>query len=86
MKGVNQFKLNQKYVKKMCELIQIPYKNKTNMVELFQYLIDTLHKKYGNNKLFKKLVKNYNLNIKIPNINLYYLQQNKRRKRNEFTI
>ena len=86
MKGVNQFKLEQKYVKKLCELIQIPYKNKTNMVDLFQYLIDTLHKKYGNNSLFKKMVKNYNLNIKIPNINLYYLQQNKRRKRNEFTI
>ena len=86
MKGANGFKVKKEYCKKLCELVDVPFKNKDKIIDLFQYLIDELHKKYKNKSLFKKMVKNHNLNIIIPNINLIYLQQNKQRVREEYLI
>ena len=83
LKGINNFKLSSSYTKKLCELLEIETKHFDNMVDFFQYLIDTLHDKYMNNSVFKKIVRNHKYKIRIPNINLYYQQLNRMRQKNE---
>ena len=83
LKGINNFKLSNLYTKKLCELLEIENKHFNNMVDFFQYLIDTLHDKYMNNSVFKKIVRNHKYKINIPNINLYYQQLNRMRQKNE---
>ena len=86
MSGANGFKLKKNYCKKMCELCGVKVKYNDKIIDLFQYLMDELHKKHKNKSLFKKMVKNYNLSIIVPNINMIYLQQNKQRVRNEYLL
>jgi hypothetical protein len=84
--GVNKFKLSNEYTKQLCNMLEINNIYKNNMVDFFQYCIDELHKKYKNNPIFKKLVKNNEFNVKIPNMNLYFYELNKVRQQNEQLI
>ena len=77
--GVNKFKLSNEYTKQLCNMLEINNIYKNNMVDFFQYCIDELHKKYKNHPIFKKLVKNNEFNVKIPNMNLYFYELNKMR-------